>query len=229
LPCAIGRLLRGDTEKAIPTFLDEARLIRIWDFDANWRQVHECLYTSARSAGLPVPMLLRSKPRTDYDESAAHQMIIRRNFFSCSHNKDGRPAAATLNTLLNGALVEDRSSGRLWTRSCSAPVPYIGQTRAHMVAWKANADRLGGADDWRLPTLEEAMSLMTREKNAKGVFISNDFSDDGYVLTCDTHVAFSGQGFIWVACYGIGDCQTVPTDTPVPVRLVRTDWEYLDR
>jgi hypothetical protein len=227
LPCAIGRLLRGDTEAAIPDFLDKSQLIRIWSFDANWRQVHELLYGSTRSIGLSVPMLLRSKPRTDLDESAVNQMIIKRNFFDSSRNTNGRPAAMTRNTLLNGTLIEDRVTGRIWTRNCAPGVPYVGQTDARMVAWKANEERLGNVANWRLPTLEEAMSLMTREKNAKGLFISHDFSDDSYVLTCDTCVAGAGRGFVWVACYGPGDCQTVPAETPVPVRLVSTDWEYL--
>jgi hypothetical protein len=227
LPCAIGDLLSGDTEEAIPNFLDKSRLIRVWNFNANWRQVHESLYMSARSAGLSAPMLLRSKPRTDFDEAAATQMIVEKNFFDSSRNKDGRPAAATLNTLLNGALVEDRTTGRNWTRSCGAALPYMGQPHAGMVVSKANADRLGGSDDWRLPTLEEAMSLMTREENAKGLFISHHFSDDGYVLTCDTHVGFAGERMVWGVCYALGDCQEVPTHGPVPVRLVRTAWEYL--
>ena len=226
LPCAIGRLLRGDTEEAIPDFLDKSQLIRIWNFNASWRQVHESLYMSARSAGLSVPMLLRSTPRTDFDRAAANQMIVERNFFDSSRNKDGRPAAESLNTLLNGALVEDRATGRIWTRSCGAALPFIGQTHARMAVWKANADRLGGSDDWRLPTLEEAMSLMTREANAKGLFISHHLSDDGYVLTCDTY-AGGDMSLVWIACYAHGDCQTVPTHAPVPARLVRTDWEYL--
>jgi hypothetical protein len=171
-------------------------------------------------------MLLRSTPRTDFDDAAANQMIVERNFFDSSRNMDGHPAAATLKTLLNGALVEDRVTGRIWTRSCGTALPYIGQTHARMVVSQANTDRLGGSDDWRLPTLEEAMSLMTREKNAKGLFISNHFSDDGYVLTCDTHVG-GGESLVWVAACALGDCQQVPTDAPVPVRLVRTDWEYL--
>jgi hypothetical protein len=227
IPCAIGRLLRGDTEEAILDFLDKSQLIRIWSFDASWRQVHKSLYLSARAAGLSAPMLLRSKPRTDFDAAAANQMIIEKNFFDSSRNKEGRPAAKSLKTLLNGALVEDRATGRIWTRSCGAALPYFGQTHARMVAWKANAERLGGADDWRLPTLEEAMSLMTREQNVKGLFISHHFSDDGYVLTCDTHVGFAAESMVWGACYVHGDCQEVPTDAPVSVRLVRTDWEYL--
>ena len=227
LPCAIGGLLRRDTEAALPDLLDNSQLVKIWNFNANWRQVHEWLYMSARAAGLSVPMLLRSKPRTDFDESAANQMIIRKNFFDSSRNTNGRPAATALNTLLNGALVEDRATGRIWTRNCGAAMPYLGQTHVHMVAWKANDERLGGAADWRLPTLEEAMSLMARQENAKGLFISPDFSDDRYVLTCDGLVT-RGDSFVWAACYGHGDCQTVPSDTPVPVRLVRTDWKYLE-
>lgn len=226
LPCAIGRLLRGDTEEAIPNFLDKSQLIRLWSFNTSWRQVHESLYMFSRSAGLSVPMLLRSTPRTDFDEAAANQMIVEKNFFDSSRNKGGRPAADTLNTLLNGALVEDPATGRNWTRNCSAPLPYIGQSHARMVVWKANAERLGSAEDWRLPTLDEAMSLMTREKNAKGLFISHDFSDDGYVLTCDAHTG-GRESLVWVACYALGDCQEVPTEAPVPVRLVRTDWDYL--
>lgn len=226
LPCAIGLLLRGDTETAIPDFLDKSQLIKIWNFDTDWRQVHELLYMSAHSAGLSVPMLLRSKPRTDFDESAANQMIIRNNFFDGSRNTNGRPAATVLNTLLNGALVEDRATGRTWTRNCAAAMPYLGQTHARMVAWKVNNERFGDSADWRLPSLEEAMSLMTREKNARGLFISHHFSDDGYVLTCDTHIV-GGGSLVWVACYGLGDCQAVPTHAPVPVRLVRTAWQYL--
>lgn len=226
IPCAIGRLLREDTEEAIPDYLDKSKLIRIWNFDANWRQVHESLYMFARAASLSVPMLLRSNPRTDFDDSAANQMIVQKNFFDSSRNTDGRPAAATLNTLLNGALVEDRATGRIWTRSCGAALPYLGKTHARMVVWQANSERLGNAEDWRLPTLEEAMSLMTREENAKGLFISPYFSDDGYVLTCDTY-ASEGGSMVWIACYAHGDCQVVPTHTPIPVRLVRTDWEYL--
>jgi hypothetical protein len=227
VPFVLSLLLRGDSEAALPGFLDRSKFIRVYSFDTNWRLVHEWLSRSARSAGLSTPLMFRSEPRTDLDESAASEMIVKRNFFDGSRNIDGRPAAEALITLLNGALVEDRATGRIWTRNCAAAMPYLGQTHARMVAWKANEQRLGGSGDWRLPTLEEAMSLMTREKNARGLFISPYFSDDDYVLTCDTCM-IGARSFVWVVCYGLGDCQVVPTDAEVPVRLVRTDWEYLE-
>jgi hypothetical protein len=153
-------------------------------------------------------------------------MIVRRNFFDASRNRPGRPAAASLTTTLNGAIVKDWATGRAWTRTCAAPLPHLGQPRAGMVAWTANSERLGGVSDWRLPTLEEAMSLMTHEKNARGLFLSPHFSDDGYVITCDAQ-ADGGGSFVWVAAYAQGDCQQVPADAPVAVRLVRTSWEHL--
>jgi hypothetical protein len=92
---------------------------------------------------------------------------------------------------------------------------------------KANAERLLGMDDWRLPTLEEAMSLMAHEKNARGLFISQHFSDDGYVLTCDTCPGFD-ERMVWIASYTNGDCEIVPAaSAPASVRLVRTAWEHL--
>ena len=222
LPCVTGRLILEDAERAIPGFLDKRHLIKL--LDGSWRVLHEVLCASASSAGLPVPLLLRSKPQIDLDEAAVTQMIVGRNFFDSSRNPEGRPAAASLVTFIEG-IVTDRATGRQWTSRCSPQLPDVGQSAAMMVS-QANNMRLGGTDGWRLPTLEEAMSLMTREKNARGLFISELFSDDGYVLTCDTFLG-RGERFVWIASYVHGDCQTVPASGPVPVRLVRTAWTHL--
>jgi HEAT repeat protein len=227
LPCVIGELAGRQLEDMLPNAARGRDIIRISNFDASWRILHETLCRHTRSAGLIVPALLRSTPRTDFDSTAVTETIVGRNFFDNERNRDGRPAAATLQPLLNGALVEDRATGRVWTRSCSPALPYLGQPHARMVAWKANQERLGGADDWRLPTLDEAMSIMARDQNAKRLFIAGHFSDDGYVLTCDTCASSSAGTMVWAVSYANGDCQAIPTDGPVPVRLVRTAWEHL--
>lgn len=41
-----------------------------------------------------------------------------------------------------------------------------------------NAENYGGFDDWRLPTIEEAMSLMEPLSNEKGVFLNSNFSKE---------------------------------------------------
>jgi hypothetical protein len=129
VPCVTGKLLR-ETDAAIPEFLDPDAVIRFWNSEANWRLLHKRLHTAAGSTGLTAPMLLRSKPRSDFDDAAASEMIIRRNFFDSTRNATGRPAASRLTTLWNGALVEDAATGRVWTRNCGAPVPYTGQPLA---------------------------------------------------------------------------------------------------
>jgi hypothetical protein len=73
--------------------------------------------------------------------------------------------------------------------------------------------------------LEEALSVMTPLPRIGGLHISELFSDDGYVLTCDTHLMGDGSVAVWIAAYQQGDCQEVPAEAPVPVRLVRTAWE----
>ena len=94
-----------------------------------------------------------------------------------------------------------------------------------------NSRRAGGYDGWRLPTLEEAMSLVTRATRRDGRHISELFSDHVYVRTADfspgpaplmpglSKVLFQS---IWVVSYLDGDCFEVAEEAPIPLRLVRT-------
>lgn len=223
VPILIGGLLTADPEKALPPFLDKTHIIRF--VDGSWRVLHELLCTSARSAGLRVPTLLRSEPRNDLTDAAATELIVGRNFYDKSRNATGRPASDRLVTFTSG-VVTDRATGRQWTAACGGPASLTGPDAATAMASQANDERLGGTDDWRLPSLDESMSLMAREKNSKQLFISEHFSDESYALTCDTLLRREQQ-FVWVVSYLHGDCQTVPASGPVPVRLVRTTWEHL--
>jgi hypothetical protein len=98
---------------------------------------------------------------------------------------------------------------------------------------RVNLDRVGGYDDWRLPTLEEAMSLMSRDVRVKGLHISELFGDADYIRTADGSPganfldrfgeAEPGWGPIWIVGYADGDCLEVPEEAPIPLRFVRTD------
>lgn len=69
----------------------------------------------------------------------------------------------------------------------------------------------GAGAPWRLPTLEEAASLLTRERGAKGLFINPMFSADIPEIWTGDHVL--GQpDKVWVVLFGDG-CLGMQTDS----------------
>lgn len=112
------------------------------------------------------------------------------------------------------------------------------QMRLAIEEWAArlNLERLGGYDDWRLPTLEEAMSLMSRNIRVGGLYVSELFSNHEYIRTADgspgPKLEIGGQAApgwepgweaVWVVGYADADCLEVPEEAPIPLRFVRTD------
>jgi hypothetical protein len=102
---------------------------------------------------------LRSAPG-DVSSMQARAMIAARGFYERDVNASGAGLAHAYVTQVAGdeVLVLDRGTGLLWQKSGSrAPVSYA-QALEYVRA--LNDRRVAGATDWRLPTLEEAMSLM---------------------------------------------------------------------
>lgn len=214
-----------------------------------------------------MPKLLRAVPRYDLDRTAVARMVVKQGFFSKAMNAEGGVEEAQLSLAPGGLVVEDRSSGRIWTRGCidssalpKAPLSSADeevaeltpasqrsdqqkalfearqnmklQMRLAIEEWAArlNLERLGGYDDWRLPTLEEAMSLMSRNIGVGGLYISELFSNHEYIRTADGSPGpkLRGQGVpgweaVWVVGYVDADCLEVPEEAPIPLRFVRTD------
>jgi len=71
-------------------------------------------------------------------------------------------------------VVIDRSTGLMWQQAASS------QQMAYRLAmeWINNLNKCGfaGYNDWRLPTLEEAMTLMERSPNNEGLYIDPIFN-----------------------------------------------------
>jgi hypothetical protein len=82
-------------------------------------------------------------------------------------------------------VVVDDPTGLTWEQSGSGRIVDGGRDGAEAYARALNERRAGGYTNWRLPTLDEALSLMTPERNAE--------------FHLDPVFAASAAPFIWTA------------------------------
>ena len=96
------------------------------------------------------------KPLTPAEAKA---MICDKGFYRSSWNETAHGVAHEykLQVIGNDVVVVEAVSGLMWQKD-NLSADY---EKAHELVGDRNARRVGGFDDWRLPTLEEAMSLMT--------------------------------------------------------------------
>ena len=107
------------------------------------------------------------------DEDIA-PLIQQWNFYDGERNPNGAFANALADTG-DGLTVLDERTGIVWQR--------VGLDLCSIRSMKRNIeqvnnDRFAGHNDWRMPTLEEALSLMEPAANAKGVHLHPCFSKE---------------------------------------------------
>ncbi|WP_240910102.1 DUF1566 domain-containing protein [Desulfopila sp. IMCC35008] len=117
------------------------------------------------------PVTLPSEHSYVQEEEVA-ELIRKWNFFDTEHNPDGRFD----NCLVNGhseETVVDLRTGLMWQRD-GLDINSIRKIQRSLS--ELNDQGLHGYSDWRLPTIEEAMSLMETTENDKGVHLHPCFS-----------------------------------------------------
>jgi hypothetical protein len=79
-----------------------------------------------------------------------------------------------MKTLHCDEVVVDRTTGLMWQQSASSQQMVYSLA----VEWinSLNKRSFAGFNDWRLPTLEEAMTLMERSPNSAGLYIDPVFN-----------------------------------------------------
>lgn len=136
----------------------------------------EDLVTDLPARGTPLPSGLHTValgPAAAFlAEEDVPQLIKKFGFYDSKHNPQGSFATHLVDNQ-DGLTVTDLVSGVMWQRqgcditSIRRINDYIAQT---------NKERFAGYADWRLPTLEEAMSLMKPLMSAKEQYIHPCFS-----------------------------------------------------
>lgn len=145
--------------------------------------------------------LLRSQPVENLSEEAVQKMLAELDFYDSRWNKMGKGFPNHFEKQQNGQVVYDRASGLLWQQAGSSE--YMDYEDAQKYIAKLNREKFAGHGDWRLPTLEEAMSLVKREHNKDGLYIDPVFApEQRWIWTADEASASDA----WVVHFGYGYC-----------------------
>jgi hypothetical protein len=158
------------------------------------------------------------------DEEDVQSMINKYNFFHTNWNKTGAFKGYYEKTVKNGGdLVIAYTTGLMW---------YNGKPEAEMnleevEKWieKLNSDKYAGYADWRLPTLEEAASLLRKDKNKDGLYIGPIFSSSpAKIWTKDNSPKkLLSSTKYWIVCFDTGTLEESTRGNKhhvIPVRLL---------
>jgi hypothetical protein len=136
-------------------------------------------------------ILLPSEPRT-LSEEEVEQLIREGDFYDVRLNPQGHYTNALVDTG-NEFTVLDQRTGLLWQRAgldlCS-----IRTMKTTIEA--LNAAGFAGFHDWRMPSLEEALSLMEPTMNTKGIHLHPCFSQEQPFIFSNARRKPTGYWFV---------------------------------
>ena len=168
---------------------------------------------------------LRSEPAVlSADEVRA--MILERGFYSARTNPGAAPDHAWEVRVEGGVpVVLDEAAGLMWEGGGSGRPVAGGRDGALAHVQGLNAEAHAGFSDWRLPTLEEALSLVTPE-TTEGFHLAAAFDATAapFVWTADDlegEGGRAGEGG-WLVYYLEGYAVAEPPELQAYVRAVRT-------
>jgi hypothetical protein len=118
-------------------------------------------------------VLLPSEPGYINDDQIA-DVIRKWNFFDSEYNPSGRFENSLVSSTSPEVIIDQRTS-LMWQRD-GLDINSIRTIQKNIE--ELNKQNFAGFSDWRLPTMEEAMSLMEPEQNIKGVFLRLCFSKE---------------------------------------------------
>jgi len=158
----------------------------------------------------PTPRIsLRSKPLTVSDGET-------QKVFGLDENR--RPRKYIENEFEDlGDTVLDHATGLTWQKSGSDKLLTYKEARVYIE--KLNRQRFAGYNDWRLPTIEELMSLLEPEKQSNGLYINPLFdAKQKWCWSADKR----SSGSAWLVRFLDGDVHWYDVELNLYVRVVRS-------
>jgi serine/threonine-protein kinase PpkA len=170
---------------------------------------------------IAAPKQLKVKLRSQYqmlDQKNVREMIKRYDFFDYILNDTGSFKSDSETKKINDqSLVIDHTTGLMWYDG----KPSDKMTFKQAEEWLENLDsqKYGGYEDWRFPTLEEAASLLRKDKNKQGLHMDPIFSGNSTVIW--TKDSFNSDG-LGVILFHAGITEISAPDKKYQVRPVRS-------
>lgn len=161
---------------------------------------------------------LRSEPSC-LNIEAVMMMLLQKGFFDSYKNEQGRGFQHQYeNVKRSGAkLVIDHATDLTWQQGGSEKRMNFADAQQYVA--QLNREKFAGYSDWRLPTLEEAMSLMEPEKRNGDLCIDPVFDQNQrWIWTADQ----AASGGAWVVGFDYGGCSHYYVHYYTNVRAVRS-------
>lgn len=162
--------------------------------------------------------ILRSKPEKELSPEIVQTMLKDNNLFDSRRNPSGHSFCHGFEMQMRGMVVYDHACGLMWQQSGSQNDMNYEKTKNYIS--KLNDEQFAGYNDWRLPTLEEAMSLIEPTKKNGNLYIDPVFDPhQERIWTSD----FRKDSMSWVVRFDSGYCDYVYNDGNINyfIRAVR--------
>ncbi len=161
------------------------------------------------------------KPPEFLSEEAVQKMLQENNLFDIRINPSGKGISHQYREVERNSvkLVIDDATGLTWQKGGSERRLTFEAAQAYVDS--LNATNHGGYNDWRLPTLKEAMQLMEREWKSGGLLLYLALVFDRtqlWIWTSDNESA----GRAWVVVFNYGYCYRSGVVPDGYVRAVRS-------
>jgi hypothetical protein len=175
-------------------------------------------YAIKSTGSVVTAIFLRNTPENGLSPEKIQSVLKEKGLFDSRRNPLGKGITHAYEIQKAGKVVHDRVVHIIWQQSGSQKkMNYAGAK--HYIS-KRNSDQFAGYNDWRLPTTEEAMSLMQSVKKKCGLNIDEVFDPlQERAWTSDIRK----EGTAWVVRFDSGYCDYTYTDANIKyhVRAVR--------
>lgn len=167
------------------------------------------------SPSLPPP-IFRATPNEKLSHSEVQNIVKKYGFYAAGFSTtNGRPSddnqgfANRFTIERNGQVVVDYASGLIWQKSNSLDVLTFNEAQDYIKSLRSSG--FAGYSDWRLPTSEEALSLLEQNSATRtGAHVDTVFNVDTICIwTSDK----SDETHAWIIQFAGGECFPIETDT----------------